>query len=232
MHTITSSLGRLTSGFFAAACCIGVTSTSSLAQSHPLVASINLAEYDELVATESNTADDYYNRGLFLQGEGNLEGALEPFAQAIALNQTRADLFFSRGLTYTDKGDLKAAQSDFSKAIALDSTFAAAYYQRGLSQIAIPIAGVADPARPSISLTQRNQIQAAISDFSAALQYSPDFIAAHYYRGLSHYVMGNELLATQDYQRAQDLNPLIADSFYRQGFPQVYIGGPSEDSED
>ena len=231
MHTITSSLGRLTSGFLVAACCIGVASTRSYAQPQTLIASINLAEYDSLVAPEANTSEDYYNRGLFLQGEGNLDGAIEQFDHAIALNNARADLFFSRGLTYTDKGDLNAAKADFSQAIALDPSFSAAYYQRGMSSIAIPLAGVNDPTQPSISLPDRDRIQAAIEDFSEALKYSPDFVAAHYYRGLSHYVMGNELLATQDYQRAQTLNPLIADAFYRKGFPQLYIGGPQDTAE-
>ena len=231
MHTITSSLGRLTSGLVFSACCLGITATSSLASPHHLIASIHPAEFDSLVSPEATTADDYYNRGLFLQGEGNLDGALEQFDQAIALNDTSADLFFSRGLTYTDKGDHKAAQADFSQAIALDPSFSAAYYQRGMSRIALPIGGVVDPAQPSMSLVERDRIQSAIVDFSSALEYSPDFVAAHYYRGLSHYVMGNELLATQDYQKAQSLNPLIADSFYRQGFPRLYIGGPEVEEE-
>ena len=122
----------------------------------------------------------------------------------------------------------QAAYQDYSTALELDNTFAAAYYQRGLSRIVIPVSGVTNFGKPVIVTDQRDDFSHAIQDFSMALQHSPEFVAAHYYRGLSHYVMGNESLAWQDYQQARNLNPLIAEAFYRQGFAQLYVGGPRD----
>ena len=111
-------------------------------------------------------------------------------------------------------------------ALQLDDTFAAAYYQRGLSRMVIPVSRITDLVQPKIAIDQRDDLTLAIQDFSMALEHAPNFVAAHYYRGLSHYAMGNEQLAWEDYQQARQLNPLIADAFYRHGFTQLYIGGP------
>lgn len=194
----------------------------------PTLASVTLRDYDTVITTEAAAADDFYNRGIYFQGQGRLDKAIAQFSQAITLDPNNPDYYFSRGLTYTDLGDHQAAQSDYSRALQLDHTFAAAYYQRGLSRMALPVSGVTNFVTPEIAVDQRDDLQLAIQDFSQALQHSPEFVAAHYYRGLSHYVMGNESLAWSDYQQARQLNPLIADNFYRQGFTQLYIGGPEQ----
>ena len=196
--------------------------------SSPAYASVALSDYDAAVATKATTADDFYNRGIYFQGQGKLETAIEQFNQAIAIDASNPDFYFSRGLTYTDRGDHQAAHRDYSSALKLDSSFAAAYYQRALSQMVIPVSSVTNLNQPSMSSERRAQVSNAIEDFSMALHHAPDFVAAHYYRGLSHYVMGHESLAWQDYQQARNLNPQIAETFYRQGFKQTYIGGPQE----
>ena len=221
MLTITSFLKRtvLLSAFL-----FGVLVPFSLVR--PAIASMNLKDFDAIITKQAKSADDFYNRGMYFQGQGNLEAALAQFSQAIIRDSDNPDYFFSRGLTYTDLGNHQAAQVDYSRALELDSTFAAAYYQRGMSRIVVPAASVSDFVSPSIPVAQRDNFQQAIEDFSMALRHAPKFVAAHYYRGLSHYVIGNDSLAWQDYQQARNLNPLIAEAFYRQGFTQLYIGGP------
>ncbi|MEM9137068.1 MAG: tetratricopeptide repeat protein [Cyanobacteria bacterium P01_F01_bin.42] len=229
MSTFTSSLKR---SLFLSALVGGALLQSTM----PAAASVTASDFDSAIAIDSvtdtvadaadKTADDYYDRGIYYQGQNQIDTALDQFTQAIALNPYNPDYYFSRGLTHSDNGDLSAAQSDFSRAIELDPAFAAAYYQRGLARIILPVSRVTNLAQPELAPEQRSKFQLAVQDFSQALEHSPDFIAAHYYRGLSHYVMGNESLATQDYQQARQLNPLIAESFYREGFTQLYTGGP------
>jgi len=163
----------------------------------------------------------------FLQGQGDFDRSIPQFYQAVALEPYNPDLDFTRGLTKADMGDHHSALADFTQAVELDETFSAAYYQRAMSRMVIPIASVTDLTNPSLNAAQRDELELAIQDFSSALEYSPNFVAAHYYRGLSHYAIGHESLAWKDYQQARTLSPMIANGFYRQGFTQLYIGGPS-----
>lgn len=227
MFTITPALGRITGTALVTALAIGVFTPQGATLPQQTLATINLQGYDTFVTPAPLTADDYYHRGLFFQGQGDLDGALEQFNQAIALEPENPDLYFSRGLTQSDLGDQQQAIADYSKAIEFDGTFSAAYYQRAMARIAVPIAGVTSFTQPTIAVDQREPLELAIQDFSTAIEYLPDFVAAHYYRGLSNYVIGNESLAWEDYQRARNLNPQIANGFYRQGFTQLYIGGPT-----
>ena len=75
----------------------------------PAIASMALRDFDSAVNTKATTADDFYNRGIYLQGQNQLEQAIAQFDQAIALDPTNPDYYFSRGLTYTDSGDHQAA---------------------------------------------------------------------------------------------------------------------------
>ncbi|MCM1984675.1 tetratricopeptide repeat protein [Lyngbya confervoides] len=227
MNRLQQSLSTATTVLVLSALAVGSNLKAVLAASPPswLQASLNRAEYDALVLPPPVTAEDFYNRGLFFHGEDDLEEALDQFSQAIVLDPDNPDYYFSLGLTYSDLGDHKLARRNYSQAIALDSTFAAAYYQRGLSRLVIPIAQVNQPAAPSLSADQRQNLTLAIQDFSRAIDLSPAFVAAHYHRGLSYYLQGNETLARQDYQKAKQLNPLIAEHYYQQGFSRLYIGG-------
>lgn len=189
------------------------------------IATLSQQEYKPLVQSQSTEPDTYYNRGLFLQGEGNLNGALEQFNQALALSPNDPDFYFSRGLTYTDLGDHQRAIQDFSKALAIDPTFAAAYFQRGMSSMVIPVAQVSNPASPRFSADYDPKVVQAIQDFSKAIALNSEFVAAYYFRGLAHHIRGQEHLANKDYRQARQLNPSLIQAHYEEGFPQNLVGG-------
>jgi tetratricopeptide (TPR) repeat protein len=170
------------------------------------VATLTTNENAQILQTQPQTAEDYYNQGLVLQGEGNIEQAIASFSRAVELDPT-ADHYFARGLAYSDQGAQKLAIADYTQAIQLDSNFAAALYQRGMAHYALK-----DNA-------------AAVADFTQALNVDQSFVAAYYSRGLAYYDLGNEKLARQDYNKARQLSPTMTAAYYDQGVARPQIGG-------
>jgi tetratricopeptide (TPR) repeat protein len=162
-----------------------------------LLASVNVQDYVDAMRSEPQTAEDFYNQGLMLQGSGQFQEAIQRFNQALKLEPDNADLYFSRGLAHADQGSLLLAIHDYSQAIALDPSFMSAYYNRGLAEFAL------------------QQPKDAIADFSAAIKMD------------GHYDLGQLQLARQDYNQASRLNPRIAESFYDKGFIRPLVGGDS-----
>ena len=106
MLTITSSLRR---SLLASAVFVGTLVSFAIAV--PAIASMAISDYDAAITTKATTADDFYNRGIYFQGQGQLETALDQFSQAIALDARNPDYYFSRGLTYSDNGDQSSSLS-------------------------------------------------------------------------------------------------------------------------
>ena len=85
------------------------------------------------------------------KAQGDLEGALLDYNEAIRLKPDDANFFRNRGITRHDKGDLDGALLDYNEAIRLKPDYANTFYDR------------ADLWR------KKNQFTAAISDFQKYL---------------------------------------------------------------
>lgn len=89
---------------------------------------------------ESALAGLYFSLGYIYGLQGDLDGALSYYTQAIECNPGLVSAYNNRGVAYLsrrEKGDLKRAISDFSQAIELDPEFGSAWYNRGLSYMAL-----------------------------------------------------------------------------------------------
>ena len=54
----------------------------------------------------------------------------------------------------------------------------------------------------------------AISDFTKAIEISPDFAVAYYNRGLAYFKQGNFSQASSDYNKAVEIDPNFKDAYY------------------
>ena len=58
------------------------------------------------------------------------------------------------------------------------------------------------------------QWEQAITDYTKAIGYKPGDAVAYYDRGKARFEFGQDKLATLDYERAVELNPIFANAFY------------------
>ena len=91
-------------------------------------------------------ANDYYDddsfkqvnvrlhwlRGMTREEEGDFDGAITDFSEAIRLEPDFPDIYLRRGLAYRHKGKFDRAMDDYDKAIALEPDNFNNYYERGL----------------------------------------------------------------------------------------------------
>lgn len=125
-------------------------------------------------------ADALNMRGNSLREQGDWQGALSEYTQAIAIVDDFALAYNNRGWAYFNLNDYDAALQDYNTAIFYDDTLAYAYNNRGLIH------------------QFRSELRAAAEDFERAIALGLDPAAwAEYNLGLVHLVesrQGNTLV--------------------------------------
>lgn len=136
--------------------------------------------------------------------QGDYQGAITAYEQALQKNPNHPDAYFQRAIAYYDLGNYQAAYEDLSQVIRLTPKSSIAYMNRGLT----------------LDLLQRNQ--EAMKDYNQAISLNPEYAAAYLNRG----AIKNEL---QDYQggladlnKAISLKPEYALAYVNRG--DAYIG--------
>ncbi len=85
----------------------------------------------------SQTATEYYKRGVAKGELQDYRGAIADFTAAIKINPKDFDAYQSRGFAKGELQDYRGAIADHTRAIEINPTFAAAYYARGLAKISV-----------------------------------------------------------------------------------------------
>ena len=146
-----------------------------------------------------NTPEALINRGNKRAANGDIEGALGDFDQAIALNPTKATAFFNRGFLYNTSGQFEAAIHDFTDTIDLLPEYDEAYFQRGNSH------------------RQLGEFQRSIQDYSQAIRINPYCIKAYYKRADSRADLGDHVGALTDYSQVIMRLPKDANAYCQRG---------------
>jgi len=81
---------------------------------------------------QASPAEAAFDRGTAKLRNGDLEGALADYNQAIQLDPELAVAYVNRGLVRRRLGDVQGALSDYNSAINLDPNMGEPFYNRGL----------------------------------------------------------------------------------------------------
>jgi tetratricopeptide (TPR) repeat protein len=134
-------IGASIATFLALVAYLGVT----LSRNQPIESPTSIAS-----STSSNSAKisslNLYNQAFNKQNQGNNQGAIADYTQAIQINKNwgtdnpetnyygNASAYFNRGFIHYSLGEFRPAFEDFKQAINLKSDLAIAYYYRGLAR--------------------------------------------------------------------------------------------------
>jgi tetratricopeptide (TPR) repeat protein len=172
-------------------------------------------------------------RGNRRLADGDVDGAIADYSEAIRLDPYNADLYSDRGSALTAKGTVEAALADFDRAIALQPKFmsrrydivyanrAAAWLKKGDYDKAIADVNWAMgyESRPSVAFANRalawsrkGEPVKAMDDFDAAIRLSPKIPMYYVLRGNERAKAGDRDLAISDYGEAirQDAKLVLA----------------------
>jgi tetratricopeptide (TPR) repeat protein len=159
---------------------------------------------EETASTTFTGAEAFFARGVDKQNQGDYNGALSDYAQAIKLKPDFADAYHGRGKALSALGDKQAAIADFDQAIKLNPDFAPTFFNRGITYLDL------------------NNNQFAITDFDQAIKLNANYSRAYNGRGLAHSALGEKQAAIADFDKAIEINKNWEDSgihraFYNRG---------------
>lgn len=141
------------------------------------------------VTALSQTAEEYFERGVNKYSSGDFSGALRDFSKAIKLKPDFAEAYHRRGNARMSgyNPNTEAAIADYSKSIELEPLNPKAYNNRGLV------------------MNQIGDQVKALDDFDMAVKLDPTAVYAYKNRGDVKKLLGDKRGAIADYEKASDL---------------------------
>jgi tetratricopeptide (TPR) repeat protein len=181
---------------------------------------------------------------------GDYLKALEDGDRAIELNPRFVDAYFRRGLTYAELGDLELSMLDYGTAIDINPQYVNAYIQRSWIYFRQKKYQLAKADCQTVQTFNKSCFWSnyilgvinslsdskhdAISNFSKAIEISPNYVSARYHRGIIYHELGNIPQAMADFNQAQLVQSqgleqsIVRDEtgFYAEGLALYYLGKP------
>jgi tetratricopeptide (TPR) repeat protein len=141
-------------------------------------------------------------RGIGFMGLEQYTRAIQDFDEAIRVNPNDAALYRYRGNCYLRVGDYHRAIEDYTRALRLEPDNKIALFDRGFSYIKL------------------GDYDRAISEYTRLIQFAPDSrdtAEAYTNRGIAFAAKKNIGQALDDYNKAIQLNPNLAEAYYVRG---------------
>ncbi|MBM4038068.1 MAG: tetratricopeptide repeat protein [Planctomycetes bacterium] len=153
-----------------------------------LAGAFGTAKAEETTAPErapaAQTAGELVQRGMTKMANGDVDGAMADFTEAIRLEPGDFQTHRWRGHLKCEKGDYDGAIADYTKAIELKPDYAEAYQLRAFTRKA------------------KGDYEGAISDYDRAIQLRPNNPDAYYSRGRAKHAKRDYDGAIADYTKA------------------------------
>lgn len=140
--------------------------------------------YDRCLLKDPQHTDSLNNRGVLHGRQGDFERALEDLRNAITINPNDALAWSNLGLAYHELGQFDSAIKTYEKAIQLTPN-AQVLFQRGNAHYA------------------NHSYDAAIADYSKAVELDNGFARAYLNRGMAHWRSGDRDAGYRDLDLAE-----------------------------
>lgn len=174
-----------------------------------------------------------FQQGNVLMMLGQVDRAIEIYADAIKLNPNNTYTYNNRGAAYGSKNSFDRAIADYTRAIELSPNYADPYFNRGVAygekgdyDRAIADYAKAIELKPDFAEAYTNrgaaylktgQLEQVIDDYNRAIELKLDYTDAYFNRGVAYGTKGDYDRAIADYTRAIELSPSYADAYFNRG---------------
>jgi tetratricopeptide (TPR) repeat protein len=166
-------------------------------------------QFDSLskeIAKHEKDPELYFKRGLVKERMGADQGAKEDFDRSFQLGNRKREIFMKLGRFNYAMGHGSISISYFNSVLKKDSTDADAYLHRGIAKLYYPkFNGL------------KERMKEAVSDFSMALKYHPDYKPALIMRGYANHILKARDASIVDLTTAAQLTP-------KEQVPYVLLG--------
>ena len=145
-----------------------------------------IVDCDEAIELDPRQSNGHHTRGIALRMLGKLHDAIDAFTEANRLSPLEtAESVFRRGIVWFHLGEYDMAMADFESVSTRDSR---ANLWKG------------------ILLSQGGEHEQAVSAYSEALRFSPNYVLAYSNRGLVYMQLGRYEEAREDFESLLRLN--------------------------
>lgn len=177
---------------------------------------------NEILKLDQLNAEAFFMLGLNFKQKGDLDRAVGSFQTAVENDPDLVDAWINLGQLYVEK-DSKLAKYFFENAVKVAPNNIAALHahaeylhfsdQRAEAIESYRKINIIDPSyeeslfNTGIIYLEMDSLIQAKNHFNMAVEVSPTYIIAYYYRGLVEEKMGDVAAAKKDYQHALNFNP-------------------------
>jgi S1-C subfamily serine protease len=154
----------------------------------------------------NDVADEFYRRGNRQFDQGDYNGAIQSYSQALRMNPSGDNAYNNRGNARLALKDIQGAINDYNQALRINPNHALAYYNRG--------SAYAD-------LGNNRQ---AILDYTQSLRINPNYAKAYNNRGVARSSLGDHAGAIEDYNRAIRIDPNYTKAINNRASAQRLLG--------
>ncbi|MFK7936179.1 MAG: tetratricopeptide repeat protein, partial [Saprospiraceae bacterium] len=178
--------------------------------------------FTQAIELRPDFAIAWYNLGRIAEQLGKSEAAMEHFNQALELEGDLTKAYFDRALLHKKTGDAEAAIADYDKILELrGDSYLKAYINRGLARKTLGdyVGALADlnkaieefPRQATLRNHRGNlhllfgYHNRALEDYTRAIQLDNDYAEAYYNRGLTHFVVYDQVSGCADLEKSSQL---------------------------
>jgi len=155
---------------------------------------------------ETSSAEQHFQRGLALQGEGRSVDSIFECDEAISLDAGFVLAYHNRGENYARLGQFRRAIKHYTQAIDLEPRTALLYFSRG--------AAYAD----------QGELEQATENFNEGIRLNPESVLAYRQRGLAYFDLGQTQRSIQDLNDAISLDPDHALTYFQRATAHQTLG--------
>ncbi|QIR38588.1 tetratricopeptide repeat protein [Tolypothrix sp. PCC 7910] len=204
-----------------------------------------IADFDQAIQLQNNFGEAYSERCLAYLQIQEYQQAIADCTQAINFSPDNAEDYINRGLASYRQKDYLSAIVDYQRAIALKPADFRAYYNLALAHAATDkyLEAIADynlalsQISPSANILladiyndrglarlQLQDFEAAMADFSKAIQLDANDYRAYFNRGCACGKKGDNFGALRDFSKVIRLNPSNGMAYVNRGVARYQLG--------